>query len=230
MSSISATRWAAGASRDAIIRPTWTIFSPSSTTGTLAAAFSILFSTTTVCGQRVFPSGAVGHHGRVLRILAMEDLPRTAVVIELTASRMSVSGLVDASRKSMTTTLESALGMTATGGCSVLGQLFTDWRLRPQVGIAVNASVALSMLFGLASSPPLTSTAGSSAATASPETAGVGALAAAGKAGVAAAADPEPPTDFPEEDGAAAGGLLLARAAMAVYKFVSNVESLGAAA
>jgi len=228
--SMAATRMGAGASRDAIIRPTCTIVSPSLTTQVLAAAFNILLSTTTVCGHRDLPSGAVGHHGRVTRILAMDALPRTAVIIALTASLMSVSGLVDASRNSMTTCFEDALGTTATGGYSVLGQLLTERRLRPPDGAAGDESFASSIVARSTPSPPLASPAGPSTLRPSPKTDGVGGVVAPGRVGGVAANKPKELRDAPDEEGAAAGAPVSVRGTLADEQAVAKVAALGGAA
>jgi len=113
--SMSATLSWAPKLREAFIRRTGTSFSPTLTTCVLSAALSMACSTSTRSGQSVLPSGCAGHQERVTRIFATESPLRTSLHMALTASRMSVSGFLDARMKSITTSLEPALGMTGRG-------------------------------------------------------------------------------------------------------------------
>ena len=94
--SMSATLSLAPKLREAFIRRTGTSVSPVLTTWVLSAALRMACSTSTKSGQSVLPSRCAGHQGSVTRIFATESPSRTSSHMAITASRMSVSGFVDA--------------------------------------------------------------------------------------------------------------------------------------
>ena len=154
ISSMSATLSVAGAERVASILRRYTSVSPSVGPLVLSAARSSLFSTSTVCSHNS-PLSVLGHQRRLIRILATEAPLHTLLTIAGTRVLISVSGLLDPVKNSITTFLVAMLGMTGRGAVAVSGQVFADGRLRPPVGTAlewISSSMSVAELLLPASS------------------------------------------------------------------------------
>ena len=136
ISSMSATLSVAGAERVASILLRCTSVSPSVGPLVLSAARSILLSTSTVCSHNS-PLSVLGHQWRLTRIFAAEAPLHTLLTIAGTRVLISVSGLLDPLRNSITTFFVDWLGITSSGAVAVSGQVFADGRLRPPVGAAL---------------------------------------------------------------------------------------------
>jgi len=137
ISSMSATLSVAGAERVASILRRSTSVSSSFGPFVLSAARSSLLSTSTDCSHNS-PLSVLGHQRRLTRILATEAPLHTLFTIAGTRVLISVSGLLDPDKNSITTFLVAWLGITGSGAVAVSGQVFAEGRLRPPVGAALD--------------------------------------------------------------------------------------------
>jgi len=137
ISSMSATLSVAGAEGVASTLRRRTSVSPSFGPFVLSAARSSLLSTSTDCSHHS-PLSFSGHQRRLTRILATEAELHTLFSNAGTRVLISVSGLLDLVRGSITTFLVSWLGITGSGAVAVSGQVFAEGRLRQPVGAALD--------------------------------------------------------------------------------------------